>query len=178
LVLGAVALALSRAKTLTALPLGALGWGLLVLGLAPVSLSGAITVLAWFLALHARRQWASRLGRLGFNTLQVLLVLWTLVAAGSLLEALRTGLLGYPDLMITGNGSSAQMLHWFADRYATDTASAWVLSVPVWFYRVLMLLWALWLASALLNWVRWAWDCFSTDGLWKRKPNDASAPVA
>jgi len=32
-----------------------------------------------------------------------------------------------------------------------------------------MLAWALWLASSLLEWVRWGWTCFSEGGLWRRK---------
>jgi len=33
-------------------------------------------------------------------------------------------------------------------------------------YRVAMLAWALWLALALLRWLRWGWTCFSEGGLW------------
>jgi hypothetical protein len=36
-------------------------------------------------------------------------------------------------------------------------------------YRILMLLWSLWLAVSLLNWLKWGWTCFSGDGLWKKK---------
>ena len=32
------------------------------------------------------------------------------------------------------------------DRFTDHTASAWVLSAPMWLYRALMLAWALWLA--------------------------------
>ena len=35
-------------------------------------------------------------------------------------------------------------------------------------YRSLMLLWALWLALALLRWLSWGWQCFSKGGVWKR----------
>jgi hypothetical protein len=30
-----------------------------------------------------------------------------------------------------------------------------------------MLAWALWIAAALLSWLRWGWDCYSEGGLWK-----------
>ncbi len=37
-----------------------------------------------------------------------------------------------------------------------------------------MLAWALWLAFAMLRWLRWGWGCFSHNGLWRpfrlRKP--------
>jgi hypothetical protein len=31
-----------------------------------------------------------------------------------------------------------------------------------------MLLWALWLSFALLGWLRWGWQCFSQDGIWRQ----------
>jgi len=42
-------------------------------------------------------------------------------------------------------------------------------SVPLWLFRVLMLLWSLWLASRLLSWLRWAFACFKHGGLWRAK---------
>jgi len=42
-------------------------------------------------------------------------------------------------------------------------------------YRLTMLLWALWLASALLGWLNWGWACFSEGGLW-RSPDRGPAP--
>jgi len=39
--------------------------------------------------------------------------------------------------------------------------------LPLMAYRVAMLLWALWLASALLKWLSWGWTCFSEGGLWR-----------
>jgi hypothetical protein len=43
-----------------------------------------------------------------------------------------------------------------------------VISISVWFYRLLMLAWALWLAAALLRWLHWGWSQFSHGGGWKR----------
>ena len=39
----------------------------------------------------------------------------------------------------------------------------------VWFYRLLMLAWALWLAAALIRWLKWGWDQFSSVTLWKSR---------
>ena len=161
-------------------PLGVVAWFLLGLGLAQASLIGAAIVGGWFFALALRGRHAAlgspALGRRWFNAWQVLLVLWTLVAAAVLLETLHTGLLGHPDLMIAGNGSSAWRLNWYQDRFAGLSSSAWVFSVPVLIYRLAMLAWALWLAVALLKWVRWAWECFSRDGVWRARP-PAPEPV-
>jgi hypothetical protein len=144
-------------------------------------LLGAAAVASWFFALAARRHWATgrlhansnnpgsnhRSTRFASNAVQLLLVIWTLVAAAFLLNAVRVGLLGYPDMMITGNGSNAQLLSWYQDRFTAQIDPTWVFSAPVLAYRLLMLLWALWLAASILRWVKWAWGCFSVHGYWQ-----------
>jgi hypothetical protein len=102
-------------------------------------------------------------------------VAWTLLAVGALLDVLRVGLLGHPNLLVAGPQSSSHLLIWTSDRFSEHTASAWVLSAPVWLYRTLMLAWALWLAVSLLKWVGWAWAAFSAGGAWPAKPVLTSA---
>jgi len=46
------------------------------------------------------------------------------------------------------------------------------ISLPLMAYRLAMLLWALWLASALLTWLSWGWGCFSEGGLWRSTRKD------
>jgi hypothetical protein len=162
-------------------PLRTASWVLLGLGIAQMSLLGMALVVGWFCAMEARRRLmlraAARLPRAWQMLLQITLALWGLGAAAVLLETVRVGLLGYPDLMILGNGSDMSHLHWFTDRFAQTTASSWVVSVPVFAYRVAMLLWALWLASSMLRWVKWAWACFSEGGYWPPR-GGAGASVA
>ncbi|MDQ6629623.1 MAG: hypothetical protein M3Z29_14460, partial [Pseudomonadota bacterium] len=180
LLLAAIALGRSRVT-----PLGAGAWFLLGLGLAQSSLIGAAVVVAWFFVFAARRRiglvgvagvagdrWPMRLAA---NMLQVVLLVWTLIAAAFLFDAVRAGLLGYPDLMIAGNGSSARLLTWYQDRFADQAMATWVLSAPVIVYRLLMLGWALWLAASVLRWIRWAWDSFGAEGYWRRKPAKVEA---
>lgn len=148
-------------------------WLILALGVAPVSLWALGLLAGWFAVLEARRRWmlalpaAARWQRI---LVQLLLVVWTLFAIGALLDVLRTGLLGHPDLMVAGPQSSSHLLVWMSDRFTEHTAGAWVLSAPMWLYRVLMLAWALWLATSLLKWVGWAWTAFSSGGAWPAKP--------
>lgn len=145
-------------------------WLVLALGVAPVSLWALATLAGWFGLLEARRRWGAADARRWLRiVVQLALVLWTLFAVGALLDVLRTGLLGYPDLLVAGPGSSGHELHWVSDRFTDHTAGAWVLSAPVWLYRALMLAWALWLATSLLKWVTWAWRCFSEGGAWPEK---------
>ncbi len=157
-------------------PLGSVAWFLLGLGLAQSSLTGAAVVAGWFFALAARRRFAldqsdntTGWKRFGANLAQLLLVLWTLIAAAVLLNTVRVGLLGYPDMMVLGNGSGASVLNWYQDRYTDTMAPAWVLTAPVWGYRLLMLAWALWLSASILKWIKWAWASFSHGGYWRRR---------
>ncbi len=159
-------------------PLSAVSWVMLGLGIAQMSLLGMALVVGWFLVMEGRRRFGPGVvSRRWFITLQIVVALWGVLAAGVLLETVRVGLLGYPDLMVLGNGSDASHLHWYADRFSAGTAQAWVLSMPVFVYRIAMLLWALWLSASMLRWVKWAWACFSAGGYWRDNPQPPAAGV-
>ncbi|HWM91186.1 MAG TPA: hypothetical protein VN493_10495 [Thermoanaerobaculia bacterium] len=160
------ALVLGRLK-LT--PLTTRDWVLLGIGLSQAPLIGAAVVAGWLLALGLRRRRGAEVPRaLTFNLLQVLLVFWTVLAFAFLFWAIQQGLLGSPEMQIAGNGSWAEDLRWYADRAGEVLPAPWVFSVPLLVYRLAMLAWALWLALALLRWLRWAWDSFTTGGGWRR----------
>jgi len=55
---------------------------------------------------------------------------------------------------------------------------AWMITVPVMSYRILMLLWSIWLAFALIKWLRWSWTCYTQGGYWKSKPAKVVVPEA
>lgn len=143
-------------------------WFLLSLGLTQLSALGAVIVAGWFVVVGLRRAHPPE-GRREFNAGQVFLAFLTAAAAVSLFLAIKRGLLGSPDMQISGNGSGAHLLRWYLDRSDASLPRPWVLSTPLFVYRALMLCWALWLADALTRWVRWAWDCCGTGGLWRGK---------
>jgi hypothetical protein len=164
LVFALVAFALGRAD-LT--PLRATQWFLLSLGLTQVPIWAAAVVAGWLLALGWRKQRGPSLGGRAFRMLQVALGLLSVFALAMLFSSIEAGLLGLPQMQISGNGSSADHLQWFHDRTADALPRMWAVSLPLMAYRVAMLLWALWLASALLKWLSWGWTCFSEGGLWR-----------
>ena len=95
----------------------------------------------------------------------------------ALVGAVPRGLLGLPDMHVVGNGSSAADLHWFADQSTGALPVVGVLSVSLWFYKLAMLAWALWLANALIGWLRWAFGAWSSGGYWRpREPKNAKPP--
>jgi hypothetical protein len=108
------------------------------------------------------------------NGLQVVLVLWTLAALGCLYGAVHTGLLVQPDMQVMGGGSTNTELSWYVDRVASGLPEPWVLSLPLWVFRVAMLLWALWMAASLVKWMLWAWRCVSHEVLWRPRPPKAA----
>jgi hypothetical protein len=75
-----------------------------------------------------------------------------------LYAVIHTGLLGRPEMQIAGLGQGASTLSWYRDLVAGALPRPWVLWLPLWVFRVLMLLWALWLSARLLRWLPWAWQ--------------------
>lgn len=164
-VLLAIAITLGRSG-LT--PLGSLQWALLMVGLSQLPVVAAAIVASWLFALALRAKLPSNWSAGHFNAIQILLALWTVAALLCLASAVWQGLLGAPDMQVAGNGSSQHSLHWYQDRFDGTLPSPWALSVWIGFYHGLMLLWAMWLANSLLNWLRWGWQQYSQDALWKK----------
>ena len=148
-------------------PLTSSAWVLLAIGLSQVDIWLALTVVVWLFALGLRARFDEDTRESVFNLTQIVLVILTFASLVILFQAIQHGLLGRPDMQIAGNGSSASNLQWYADHADSLLPQASVISVPLMAYRLLMLAWALWLAFALLRWLRWAWSCFSSDGLWR-----------
>jgi hypothetical protein len=161
----------------TLTPLKNWQWFLLLVGLSQIPLGAAGVVIAWLMLLGWRVSQSSEQTRF-FNALQVGLGVLTLGALGVLFSAVAQGLLDAPDMNVTGNQSSPFALNWYQDRSASTLPAASVVSLPLIVYRLLMLAWALWLASALLNWLKWGWVCFSSNGLWRKKVVVAKKTVA
>ncbi len=147
-------------------PLGAGAWFLLFVGLTQIHLAASALIVAWLLGLGLRKRWQPE-HPLAHDLLQLGLIMLGLAAGSALLSAISTGLLGSPEMQIIGNGSNGRELHWYLDRAGPVPESGWVLWLPIWIYRLAMLGWALWIAQALLRWLRWAWECMSEGGWWR-----------
>lgn len=154
-------------------------WLLLGLGFSAFAWSAYALVVVWLilLGLRARSAPPEQLGAVKFNLLQLGLVLLTLLALVVLIGAVPKGLLGLPDMHVAGNASSAWNLRWFADQSTNVLPGGGVLSVSLWIYKLAMLAWALWLANALIGWLRWAFDAWTRGGYWrKREPKPVAVP--
>jgi len=158
-----LAVALGRVR---GTPLRTRQWALLAVGLTQVGVVGAATVALWLLALGARGEYGPRVRQPWFNLMQLALAALTLAAFAALFEAIRAGLLGQPDMQIAGNASHAGLLRWYQDRSEALLPRPRIVSLPLLVYRLAMLAWALWIAQALVGWLRFGWRAFSTGDLW------------
>jgi len=148
-------------------------WLLLGFGFSTFNWPVLGVVVLWLLACGARNRWRTEIPWWRYNTTQVFYALFTVIALVAIVVSLPSGLLGSPDMHVTGNGSYGNALTWFADRSESvlPVAAAW--SAPIWIYKVLILVWALWLSFALLRWLPWVWQCFAKDGFWRSRKGDA-----
>ncbi|MDO8863529.1 hypothetical protein Q6D67_17660 [Haliea sp. E1-2-M8] len=145
-------------------------WLLLGLGFSTVSWPALVLVVGWLLAVDWRERNGAELTGKQRNSAQLGLGLLTVLALVVLVSVIPAGLLGQPDMQVVGNGSSSSELRWFVDRSAPRLPETSIVSAPLWVYRLAILLWAVWLASALLGWLRWTWQAMGSGGYWWRKP--------
>lgn len=150
-------------------PLGVRDWLLLGLGLSTFSWFALALFAAWVFTLRWREampgSWTGR----RYNLRQVALGVLTVAALGALLAAVPQGLLATPDMRIEQVDPGSPGLHWFVDRTVSALPQPFVISVSLWWYKLAMLLWALWLSFAVTHWVKWAWGVFVRDGLWQAR---------
>ncbi|HKE48667.1 MAG TPA: hypothetical protein VKB52_11430, partial [Rhodanobacteraceae bacterium] len=162
-----VAWALARTRRT---PLRLWQWILLGLGFSTFSWLALLLVVAWLFALDWRDRAAQPARPALFNLAQIGLALLTLVALICLVAAIPQGLLGSPDMHVAGHGSSATMLRWFTDRAADALPRASAISVPLWVYKLAMLAWAIWLANAVVGWLRFGFAAWTRGGHWRALP--------
>ena len=155
------------------IPLRTLQWLLLGIGMSTISVVGSLPVVLWFFALETRSRVSMPASRGRYNLIQVAIVLLTLIAAVSLLSTIPRSLLSTPDMQVTGNDSYNYFYQWYQDHSGQALPTATVFSVSIWIYRLTMLLWSLWLVFSLLAWIKWGWQHFSSQALWKSKSPDS-----
>ncbi|MFK5977152.1 MAG: hypothetical protein QM493_11675 [Sulfurovum sp.] len=141
-------------------PLKTTDWLLLGVGLSTTSVFIMIPIVIWIFAIKIKAEKGlDAIGKVRFlSFIGFGLVLLTLIALGSIITAISIGLLGNPDMMIMGNGSYGSYLNWYSDRISSQIAEPTLFSVSIWFYRALILIWAIWIAFSLIKWLKWAWE--------------------
>lgn len=162
---------------LVSTPLNVIHWFLLCIGLSQVSIWTTPFVIGWLAFMRWRDVSTNWGGVVLFNLRQVVIGLALIPALIVIIIAIQKGLLGYPNMEVVGNQSWSRSLSFFNDRLSDALPQPWVISLPLWVYRVFMLLWALWLAWMFVGWSKWSWNAFRNGGLWKKSPPKAPMPI-
>ncbi|VAW42691.1 hypothetical protein MNBD_GAMMA01-494 [hydrothermal vent metagenome] len=146
-------------------------WQWLVLGYAFGTVSwfafGFVTIWLFFIG------WKNQQPQVAKNTKSILLQWFTLFVTAIVLivfiGAVASGLLSYPNMGVTGMNSYASNLNWFMDTSQNQLPNITIISVPIWWYKALMLLWSIWVSFALINWLKQVINGFDKNQWW-RKP--------
>jgi hypothetical protein len=152
-------------------------WLLLLIGLTQISVIPAAAVVGWLYLLAWRGQKDPQgFGWFSFDVLQLFLVGLTIGSLVTLVVVVSRGLLGTPEMFITGNGSAGSQLIWFSPAEGSELGQPWALSISIWYYRLLMLLWGLWLANAVIRWLMAGWRQFTAGAAWRWRSRIAKEP--
>ena len=150
-------------------PLRTHDWLLLGFGFSTSFWLAFAVVAVWLIVHGTRKSWGANISEPVYRVSQIGFGALTLAAFAVIVAGVGAGLLGNPDMSVTGYGSVGNELRWFADETGNAIPEATAYSVPLWAYKVLILAWALWLSFALIRWLPWVWNRFSEEGLWYRR---------
>jgi len=174
------AVALGRYQSITTL--NTAQWLILLAGLSQIHAAGLFILVAWFVCFNRRKPFSDRLLKrpILFNMTQIGLAGLTLIALSVLLYSMHQGLLGSPEMQIAGNHSYGGHLKWYQDRVGAQLSDIALYTVPLYVYRVVMMLWAMWLAWSLIDWLKINWILYAYNGLWKtvKKPKSTLESTA
>jgi hypothetical protein len=160
LLLGSVIAAVLLAQ-LRLSPLKSVAWFLMLVGLTQVNLLSALAVILWFFLLSWRGTvpWEGR--PFLRNLFQLFVVGLTIAFFVIMIALLNEGLLGSHRMFIIGNNSNSGTLQWTDQRCGLQLPQPGCITLPIWWYRLRMLWWALWLTYSMVRWLPWAWKQFS-----------------
>jgi hypothetical protein len=147
-------------------------WLLLGLGLSTQSWFVFALTAAWLITMRWRDGWQppADFKRWRYNFVQVVLAVFTFVAILTLVfSGIRNGLLANPDMHVESHSYSNGDYAWFLDQTRGAIEGPTLISAPIWIYRVLFFAWALWMAFALVRWLRWGFNAWKSGGLWRAK---------
>ena len=147
-------------------------WLLLGLGLSTQSWFVFALTAAWLITMRWRDGWQppADFKRWRYNLVQVVLAVFTFVAILTLVfSGIRNGLLANPDMHVESHSYFNGDYAWFVDQTRGAIEGPTLISAPIWIYRVLFFAWALWMAFALVRWLRWGFSAWKSGGLWRAK---------
>ena len=166
-----IALLLARVKFS---PLSTVQWLILGLGLSLNNWGILVLIALWFASITASQYRPKETKQTLFNLSQLFLYAFSVVAIISLLAVVPISLLSSPSMGIEGYQSYGNTLTWFADKAEGKLPSVTILSISMWFYKTIMLVWVIWLSTSILSWIKWTWKIIGIHGYWQSSPAEKS----
>ena len=151
-------------------PLNTVQWLILGLGLSLNNWAVLVLIALWFASITVSRYRPKNTEYVIFNLSQLFLYAFSAVAIISLVAVVPISLLSNPSMGIEGYQSYGNTLTWFADKADGKLPSVTILSISVWFYKAIMLVWVIWLSTSILSWIKWAWKTIGIQGYWQSSP--------
>lgn len=128
------------------------------IGLSSVSIIVMIIPLAWILLINNWDNLKSHLINQPRAIKLIVLIALPLISCAVFFHIVETGLLLEPPMLITGNGSSAHFLRWFFDHSTNNLEQPYIISLPIYAWRVFSLIWSTWLVIVILSWLKTSVD--------------------
>ncbi len=152
-------------------------WQWLVLGCAFGTFSWlAFSVVAsWLFFVGWKQQFTGFESRAKSILLQWFSLFFTAATIGVLVATVAYGLLSYPDMGVAGQNASSSRLYWYLDSGQNLLPNITLLSVHLWWYKLLILLWSIWVSFAVLNWLKQLLMSLNREDWWpkfKRKKDN------
>lgn len=134
--------------------LGILNSAVLAVGLVSLpSLYMGIPVI-WFMVMKYLTLDQRDVNILSAHKWKVIFIILTILSFLQFYSIVESGLVIQPPMLIVGNQSSNYLLKWYIDHSTADVAQPWIVSLPISYWRFIMLLWSTWLAVNLIKWTK------------------------
>ncbi len=124
------------------------------IGLSSVSILMMSIPLAWIIFLNIWPQLRLKLLNINRGVKLIFIISLSILAIAVFYLIVKNGLLFDPPMLITGNGSSAHYFKWFFDYSEAALPQPYIVSFPLWYWRVFSLIWSTWLVLQLLSWLK------------------------
>ncbi|VAW45462.1 hypothetical protein MNBD_GAMMA02-615 [hydrothermal vent metagenome] len=106
--------------------------------------------------------------------LQWFSLFFTVTTIGVLIATVAYGLLSYPDMGVAGQNASASKLYWYLDSGFDLLPNITLLSVHLWWYKLLILLWSIWVSFAVLSWLKKLFMSLNKEDWWPKFKSKAN----
>lgn len=149
-------------------------WAVLM-GFSQVGVASVFAAWLWFFIFAYKSYYYSSIAKKSwlYNTLQVGVAVYGFFLAQTLFNAISTGLLGTPKLYI--QGAMSQPSSWYFYSLNSSIESINIYWAGVMGYKVLMLVWSVWMAVSILSWARVWWQQYSSPVIWMKGAQDKTS---